>query len=92
MQITADISRSSKCVQSGITFILNAFSGMLNVFAQIFLVLEIKNIVSFIKMCSYRKRGCVTMRNYVELFLYNSMYNVALKFLLKYHSVENKFF
>ena len=32
------------------------------------------------------------MRNYVELFLYNSMYNVALKLLLKYHSVENKFF
>ena len=48
MQVTADVSKISKSVQRDIAFNLNVLSEAVNVSAQICLVLEIKNIVSFI--------------------------------------------
>ena len=79
LQITTDVSKSSKSVQDDIAFVLNAFSETVNVFAQICLVLKIKSVVSFIKTLSYWKRGCLTTRNYVEFFQCNSTYNVVYK-------------
>ena len=56
--------QTSKSAQAGIAFILDILSKKANVFAQICLVLEMKNVVGFIKTRFYWKQGCVTMCNY----------------------------
>ena len=59
--MTADVRKISKSAQSNISFILNILSETVNVFAYIYLVLEIKNVASFIKTRFYWKQGCLTM-------------------------------
>ena len=49
------------------------------VFAWICLVLETRNVVSFIKTWFYWKRGCGTLRYCVETFQCNSMYYAVHK-------------
>ena len=68
MQITADISKILKNVQSELTYIYDAFSELQIGFASFLVILALVNVVSFTKTCFYRKRSSVTMRNYVETF------------------------
>ena len=71
MQITADISKISGSVQGDVASILNVLSET-DVFVQICLVLEIKNLVNLIKTSFYWKQGCLSMCKYVETFECNS--------------------
>ena len=58
---------------------MNVLLGTVNVSEEVCLVFEIKNVVSFIKVRFYWKRGFTTMRNYVETFQWNSMYDLIYK-------------
>ena len=68
MQITADISKILKNVQSGLTFTYDLFSELRIGFVSFLLILALENVVSFTKTFFYRKRSSVTMRNYVQRF------------------------
>ena len=58
---------------------MNVLLGTVNVSEEVCLVFEIKNVVSFIKVRFYWKRDFTTMRNYVETFQWNSMYDLIYK-------------
>ena len=73
MQITADISKILKSVQSDLTFIYDVLTESRIGFVYFLVILALDNIVSFTKPCFYRKRSSVTMRNYVETFHANSL-------------------
>ena len=77
MQITADISKILKNVQSDVTFIYDVFSELRIGFVSFLVILALENVVSFTKTCFYRKRSSVTMRNYVETFHANIGHNLA---------------
>ena len=77
MQITADISKILKNVQSDVTFIYDVFSELRIGFVSFLVILALENVVSFTKTCFYRKRSTVTMRNYVETFHANNGHNLA---------------
>ena len=73
MQVTADISKISENVQLDIPIIFDAES--LIGFVSLLVVLTVENVVVFTKNCFYQKRGCVTMRNYMEMFHDNIGHN-----------------
>ena len=77
MEITANISKISKTLQRGRTFISDVLSESLFGFAS-YLVSRLKKILLVLqKKCFYRERGSVTMRNYAETFLDNHDYNMV---------------
>ena len=71
MQITSDVSKISKTVQSDLTFILNVLSESSILFALFSIVLAKKNTSSFTEN--------FTLRNYAGtckgIFSYNLVYN-----------------
>ena len=73
MQVTADISKISENVQLDIPIIFDAES--LIDFVSLLVVLTVENVVVFTKNRFYQKRGCVTMRNYMEMFHDNIGHN-----------------
>ena len=77
MQITADIIKILKNVQSDLTFIYDVSSELRIGFVSFLVILALENVVSFTKTCFYRKRSSVTMRNYVETFHANIGHNLA---------------
>ena len=77
MQITADISKILKNVQSDVTFIYDVFSELRIGFVSFLVILALENFVSFTKTCFYRKRSSVTMSNYVETFHADIGHNLA---------------
>ena len=77
MQITADIRKILKSVQSDLIFIYDAISELRISFVSFLVILALENVVSFTKTCFYRKRSCVTMRNYVKKFDANIGHNLA---------------
>ena len=64
IQITADESKISKTLRCELSFFLNVPSEYSIHFFLFLLVLAKKNAVSFMWSSFYRKRDCVTMRNY----------------------------
>ena len=66
MQITADISKILKSVQSDLTFIYDVLSELRIGFVSFLVILALENVVSFTKACFHRKQSSVTMCNYVE--------------------------
>ena len=64
MQITADAGKILKTVQPDLMFIFDELSEFLSnlVFSAV------KNVVSFTQNEFLRKQGCVTIRNYAEMF------------------------
>ena len=85
----ADISKISESVEADITFVLNLLLETANVFAWIYYVLQIKNVVNFIKKCFSWKRGCITMCNYVETFQCNSADNVIYNIFTQMRQCKN---
>ena len=73
MQVTADISKISENVQLDIPIIFDAES--LIGFVSLLVVLTVENVVVFTKNRFCQKRGCVTMRNYMEMFHDNIGHN-----------------
>ena len=69
--IAADVSKIKKIAQHDLTFILVKLSESVISFAWLSLVLATENIVSFIKLRLYWKRGCLSMRIYKEMFSTN---------------------
>ena len=67
MKITADVSKILKNVQRDFTFIFDALAKSFIDFVLFLVVLAVENF-SFTRNCFYRKRGFVTMRNYVKTF------------------------
>ena len=65
MQVNADEMKISKTFPC-IFFDVLSESSLGFVSYSVFKAVE--NVVSFTKKCCYRKRGTVTMRNYVETF------------------------
>ena len=77
MQITAEASKVTKSVLEDLTFIFIKLSGTANSFVKIRLMLEVKNIASFIKARLYSKRGCIKMRKHVKMFCAGKGYKLA---------------
>ena len=77
MQITADISKILKSVQSDLTFIYDVLSELRIGFVSFLVILALVNVVSFAKTCFYRKRNSVNMGNYMETFHANIGHNLA---------------
>ena len=73
MQVTADISKISENVQLDLPIIFDAES--LIGFVSLLVVLTVENVVVFTKNRFHQKRGCVTMRNYMEMFHDNIGHN-----------------
>ena len=67
MKITADVSKILKNVQRDLAFTFDALAKSFIDFV-LFLVLLAVEYVGFTRNCFYRKRGYVTMRNYVKTF------------------------
>ena len=63
MDVTAHISKILKNIQCDLIF--DTLSESVIGFVSFFVVLAVENVVSFIKDCFQRKRGYITMRNYV---------------------------
>ena len=53
MQITADISKILKSVQSDLTFIYDVLSELRIGFVSFLVILALENVVSFTKTCLY---------------------------------------
>ena len=77
MQITADISKILKSIQSALTFIYDVLSELRTGFVSFLVILALESVVSLTETCFYRKRSSVTMRNYVEKFHANMRHNLA---------------
>ena len=75
-------SKIRKSAQWDLAFILIELSEKLNSFVKMRLVLEIKNIVSFIKTRFYLKGGCTKMRKHAETFHANKGYKMAIVFFI----------
>ena len=71
-------SKIRKSAQWDLAFILIELSEKLNSFVKMRLVLEIKNIVSFIKTRFYLKGGCTKMRKHAETFHANKGCKMAI--------------
>ena len=76
MQITADIRKILKSVQSDLIFIYDAISELRISFVSFLVILALENVVSFTKTCFYQKGNSVIMRNYVEMFHANIGHNL----------------
>ena len=68
MQITADAGEISKTVQRDLMFIFDELSEFVVIFVSNLIFLAVKNVASFTQNEFSRKRDCVTMRNYAEMF------------------------
>ena len=68
LRITDDVSKIAKIVQCELIFNFIEISETLNNFVKMYLVLEIRNVASFIKTRFYWKRDCIKMRNQAETF------------------------
>ena len=64
MQITADASKILKTGQPDLMFIFDELSE----FVSNVVFSAVKNVVSFTQNEFLRKQGCVTIRNYAEMF------------------------
>ena len=61
-----------------------------NSFVKIRLVLEIRNVASFIKARFYLKRGCIKMRKHAETFHANKGCHLAIAFLYQFRRFQNR--
>ena len=77
MQITAEVDKISKTVQGDLMFIFDGLSEFVVIFVSNSIFSAVKNVVSFTQNEFSRKRGCVTMRNYVETFYFYKRYNIV---------------
>ena len=77
MQVTTDISKVKKNVQSELTFTFVVLQESLISFVSFLVFLTIKNVVIFTKTSFYRKQNSVIMRNYMETFHANIGHNLA---------------
>ena len=68
MQITADAGKILKTVQCDLMFIFDELSEFVVIFVSNLVFSAVKNVASFTQNEFSRKRGCVTMRNYAEMF------------------------
>ena len=64
MQITADAGKILKTVQPDLMFVFDELSE----FVSNLVFSAVKNVVSFTQNEFLRKQGCVTIRNYAEMF------------------------
>ena len=92
MRITADISKISKTVQRDLTIIFNDLSESVVIFVPNLILLALENVVNFTQKEFSQKRGCVTMRNYVETFCLYTAYKVAPNVLTQISSCKNYVF
>ena len=85
MQTIADVSKILKTVLHNLLFILNVLSESSIHFTQLSIVLAKRNVAIFTENSFYRKRGCVTLRNYAGtcngICNYNLIYNVLIQLL-----------
>ena len=63
MQITANVSKTSKTLKRDRTFIFDVLSESLFGFVANLVFQPEENVVNFTKKCFYRGRGSVAMRN-----------------------------
>ena len=77
MQVTTDISKVKKNVQSELTFTFVVLQESLISFVSFLVFLTIKNVVIFTKTSFYRKQNSVIMCNYMETFHANIGHNLA---------------
>ena len=79
MQIIVEVSKIRKCVKCDLTFIFIER-----------LVLEIKNVASFIKTRFCLKRSCIKLRKHAETFHSNKGCNLAIVFLFQFRRFQNR--
>ena len=75
-------SKIRKSAQHDLTFILIELSEKLYSFLKIRLVLEIKNVASFITTRFYLKGGCTKMREHAETLHANTDCKMAIAFFI----------
>ena len=85
-------SKIRKSTQRDLTFILIELSEKLNSFLKIHLVLEIKNVASFITTRFYLKGGCTKMREHAETFHANTGCKMAIAFFIPISPFSKKKF
>ena len=85
-------SKVRKSAQHDLTFILIELSEKLNSFVKMRLVMEIKNVASFIKTSFYLKRGCTKMRENEETFYANKGCKMAIVFFISISLFSRKKF
>ena len=85
-------SKIRKSTQRDLTFILIELSEKLNSFLKIHLVLEIKNVASFITTRFYLKGGCTKMREHAETFHANKGCKMAIAFFIPISPFSKKKF
>ena len=85
-------SKIRKSAQRDLTFILIELSEKLNSFLKIHLVLEIKNVASFITTRFYLKGGCTKMREHAETFHANKGCKMAIVFFIPISPFSKKKF
>ena len=85
-------SKIRKITQCDLAFILIELSEKLNSFVKISLVLDTKNIASFIKTRSYLKGGCTKMCKHAETFHANKGYKMAIVFFIPFSLFPKKKF
>ena len=85
-------SKIRKSTQRDLTFILIELSEKLNSFVKIHLVLEIKNVASFITTRFYLKGGCTKMREHAETFHANKGCKMAIAFFIPISPFSKKKF
>ena len=73
-----------------LTFIFIEPSETINSFLKICLVLEIKNVASFIKTRFYVKRGCIEMRKHAETFHANKGCKLTIFFFIPFRCFQNR--
>ena len=78
LQVTGEVRIVTKSVQSILFLIFIELSKRANSFVEMYLVLEIKNVASFIKTGFYWKRGCVKLCKYGETFKAYKGYNLVM--------------
>ena len=74
MQITADIGKILKSVQSDLTFAYDVLSELRIGFVSFLVILALENIVSFMFLSKKKQRN---YGNYVETFYANIGHNLA---------------
>ena len=85
-------SKIRKSTQRDLTFILIELSEKLNSFLKIHLLLEIKNVASFITTRFYLKGGCTKMREHAETFHANKGCKMAIAFFIPISPFSKKKF
>ena len=78
LQIPAEVSKIGKSLRCDLNFVFIKLPEAAKSFVKIRLVLEMKNVTSFIKTRFYCRRGCIKRRKYAETFHNNNAYKLAI--------------